>query len=84
MEPPGSKTTFSVSPLSFPKYGERSVAVRMQGKASGFGVVVAVVLITEGHTAITVTAGGLVPLPAKQLEMFAQQALDNLHKVTDA
>jgi hypothetical protein len=80
----GSKTTFSVSPLSFPSLGERSVAVRLAGKSSGFNLVVDIVLVAEGHTGITISAGGLAALSAKQLQTFAKASVDNLHDLTDA
>jgi hypothetical protein len=79
----GSKTKFSVLPLSFPSFGERSVALRMTGTAQGFNVVVDVVFIAEGHAGITIVAGGLTPLPAKQFKAFAKKAVDSLHAAAD-
>ena len=60
------------------------MTITKTGKTQGANVVVDVVLAAAGHTGITVFAGGLMPLPARQLDRFVRASLDNLHKITDA
>lgn len=77
-DPDGTVTTFTMSALDVPNYGERTFAVRLaaQGDASALniGMTLDVVIIASGHTSVSLVAGGFKALDPAVVQQFAAAA----------
>jgi hypothetical protein len=80
-EKDGRSITFRVSSLSFPKLGDRTVAVRLKTTTRGVTVVFDLVFIAKGNNGISLMAGGIHPLSGATLEKFARKAVTRLDVV---
>jgi hypothetical protein len=80
-EKDGTSMTFRASSLSFPKLGDRTVALRLKFRTSGVTAVLDVVCIAKGNNGILLTAGGLHPLDSATLEKLARKSVARLDLV---
>ena len=75
----GVTTDFTVSPLSFPNYGEESAAVRMAAESQGVALTLDLVMVRAGHNALsfmhTSIGGGD---SAEDLETLATETISAL------
>lgn len=74
-----SVSQFTATALSFPNYGEESLALRMTGTADAFAFGMDYVGIRVGHNLVAVTQMGIGgPAPIKPLKKAAQVTMRNL------
>ena len=80
MESDGEKITLTPGELSFPTFGDESVAFAMEGQFSGVNVVLNYVVVRRGTVLATFTQVGLGGLSAKELEGLVTKAVAKLDK----
>jgi hypothetical protein len=78
VEPDGSRAKLSMSGLSFPNLGDRTLATRIKGRTDGVDVLLDIVIIAVGHNIVMISAGGLTPVPGDDLEAVAKRAVAKL------
>lgn len=78
----GVATTFTVSPLSFPNYGEESAAVRLSAESEGTAIALDLVMVRAGHNALNfihMSLGGAAD-SAEALEQLAAETIAALEE----
>ena len=78
----GVATTFTVSPLSFPNYGEESAAVRLSAESEGIAIALDLVMVRAGHNALNfihMSLGGAAD-SAEALEQLAAETIAALEE----
>lgn len=73
----GATTELTISPLSFPKLGDDTVALAVAGTSGGFDLRLNLVLVRLGRNAMNLAQGGLTA-DAAVLEQVARTGLDKL------
>lgn len=55
----GTKTTFDLAALSFPRYGDETLAYAVSGKSDGISIALNLVIVRTGQTLALISQGGL-------------------------
>jgi hypothetical protein len=76
----GSKSTTTVSALSFDKLGDETLALHMQVDSAGFSIGADLVLVRLGRCGISLGSSGLIPTPGLLAKM-APKAVSKLKSV---
>ena len=74
----GVKTETTMTPLSFPNLGDRSLVVRMNEKNQLMDVVADFVFVATGHNTASFMAAGFQPIPGTELEKIARAGMTKL------
>ncbi|MCW2666354.1 MAG: hypothetical protein JWN57_1316 [Frankiales bacterium] len=74
----GSVTSFTIAALSFPKYGDETLAYAITGKTADFTVVLDMAVVRTGRTLAFLAAGGLGAADVETLEKAVVTTMKNL------
>lgn len=80
----GVTSDFRILPLSLPKYGDQTLAFRMQASVSMFVIVVDVVQVADGHNLISVYQAGLGGLDTKATGRAVKATMAHLADATSS
>ena len=80
----GITSDFRILPLSLPKYGDQTLAFRMQATVSMFVVVIDVVTVANGHNLISVYQAGLGGIDTKATGKAVKATMTHLSEATAA
>jgi hypothetical protein len=71
-------STFTLSALSFPALGDRSLAVHVRNELGAMAIGFDAVFVAAGPNLLLLFTGGVTPLPRNTLESFTRKALAKL------
>ena len=78
----GVTSDFRILPLSLPKYGDQTLAFRMQASVSMFVIVIDVVEVANGHNLVSIYQAGLGGLDTKATGKAVKATMRKLDEAT--
>jgi hypothetical protein len=74
----GTRTTFTVSPMSFANLGDQTLAFVLNADSDGFEISLNMAMVITGHNVSTFFSGGLTGASGSDLEKLARKGMKRL------
>lgn len=80
----GTKSTYTVAPMSFANLGDQTLAFTLKADSDGFEVSLNMAMVMTGHNVSTFFSGGLTGSSGSELEKLARKGVRRLEMVASS